>query len=107
MIFNDWQQKGIGKEISKSLLWEYDLSNFDWTDMRTLVVKRVIERGWIDDFYAAIKLYGGIENFQNIIKEIPSLSHKDINFVCTVFNLNKQELKCYTRTLLREKLLNS
>ena len=107
MIFNDWQQKGIGQEISKSLLWEYDLSNFDWNDMRTLVVKRVIERGWIDDFYAAIKLYGGIENFQNIIKEIPSLSHKDINFVCTVFNLNTQELKCYTRTLLREKLLNS
>lgn len=107
MIFDDWQQKGSGKVISKSLLWEYDLSNFDWNDMRTLVVKRVIERGWTNDFYAAIKLYGGIENFQNIIKEIPSLSHRDMNFVCSVFNLKKKDLKCYTRTLLREKLLNS
>ncbi|MCA5608545.1 hypothetical protein LA333_22260 (plasmid) [Bacteroides fragilis] len=71
MIFNDWQQKGIGKEISKSLLWEYDLSNLIGTICGHLSVKRVIERGWIDDFYAAIKLYGGIENFSKYNKRNP------------------------------------
>lgn len=107
MMFNDWKTNGSGDKPSKNLLWEYDLSNFDWYDMRTTVMKRVIERGWMNDFYAAINLYGGIDNVRNIIKEIPSLSNKDINFVCAIFNLKKEDLKCYTRVQLREKLLNS
>lgn len=107
MFFNDWQEKGKGLEISRSLLWEYDLSDFNWYDMRTLVMQRVIERGWKNDFYAAISKYGGLENVREIIKKIPSLSPMDISFVCAVFKLKKEELKCYTRIQLREQLLNS
>jgi hypothetical protein len=106
MIFDDWKEKDI-KSISKSLLWEYDLARFDWEDMKIIVMQRVIERGWFDDFYAAIQLYGGIDNVREIIKDIPVLSAKDMNFVCTIFNLKKEELKCYTRKQLREQLLNS
>jgi hypothetical protein len=106
MIFDDWKEKNI-KSISKSLLWEYDLARFDWYNMQTVVVQRVIERGWIEDFYAVIAMYGGIDKVREIIKSIPILSEKDINFVCTVFNLKKEDLKCYTRKQLREQLLNS
>lgn len=107
MFFDDWQEKGKEQDISGSLLWEYDLSAFDWNDMRTLVLQRVIERGWKKDFYAAINKYGGLDNVREIIKEIPSLSPIDISFVCAVFKLKKEELRCYTRIQLREKLLNS
>lgn len=106
MIFDDWKEKSINKKVSKNLLWEYDLTQFDWDQMRTVVMQRVIERGWRDDFYAAIRLYGGIDNVRNIIKEIPILSPKDMNFVCSVFDLKKEELKCYTRIQSREELLN-
>lgn len=105
MIFDDWEQKSIGTEISKSLLWEYELSAFDWDNMRILVVQRVIERGRPEDFYAAIKRYNGLENFREIIKEIPYLSPKDISFVCAVFDLKKEDLKCCIRKQSREKLL--
>jgi hypothetical protein len=64
--------------------------------------QRVIERGWTDDFYAAIKIYGGISSVKEIIKEIPTLSIKDITFVCFVFGLKKENLKCYTRKQSRE-----
>ncbi|KAA6341116.1 hypothetical protein EZS27_011056 [termite gut metagenome] len=107
MIFDNWEQHSKDAEISKTLLWEYDLSNFDWNNMRTVVMQRVIERGWIEDFYAAIKKYGGLNNIREIIKEIPSLSPIDITFVCVVFDLKKKELRCYTRKRSREKLLNS
>ncbi|KAA6351133.1 hypothetical protein EZS27_001559 [termite gut metagenome] len=107
MIFDNWEQHSKDAEISKTLLWEYDLSNFDWSNMRTVVMQRVIERGWIEDFYAAIKKYGGLNNVREIIKEIPSLSPIDIAFVCVVFELEKKELRCYTRKRLQEKLLNS
>ena len=107
MIFDDWECKSEGAKVSPRLLWEYNLSNFDWDYMRTLVVSRVIERGWPKDFYAAIRLYGGWEKFREIIKEVPEFSDIDLAFVCTYFNLTKEELRCYTRKLLREKLLSS
>lgn len=107
MLFDDWKERDTQKGISKSLLWEYDLTNFDWENMKTIVMQRVIERGWPDDFYAAIKLYGGIDNVREIIKDIPVLSPKDMSFVCQIFNIKKEELKCYTRKRLREQLLNS
>lgn len=106
-IFDEYKTYTGNSSISPSLLWEYDLSHFDWRKSRKIVVQRVIERGWLKDFYAAFNLYGGIEGFREIIKEVPNLSPMDMNFVCIVFNLKKEELKCYTRKQLRNQLLNS
>ena len=44
-LFDDWKEKSKGAEISPSLLWEYDMSRFDWYAMRTVVMQRVIEQG--------------------------------------------------------------
>lgn len=107
MIFDDWKDKSEGVEISRHLLWEYDLSDFDWQKMRTVVVGRVIERGWPDDYYAAIRLYGGLDNFREIIKEIPQLSPRDEAFVVTAFHIDKKDLRCYRRRLSRERHMNS
>lgn len=107
MFFSDWEEKSKNAQISNSLLWEYDLSSFDWYGMRTVVVQRVIERGWLKDFYAAIKLYGGLDNFREIIKDIPVLSNIDMVFVCNIFHLKKEELRCYTKKQSRERFLNS
>ena len=105
-IFDEYKRHSAQSSISPSLLWEYDLTHFDWWKSRKIVVQRVIERGWLKDFYAAFNLYGGIDGFREIIKEIPSLSARDMNFVCIAFNLKKEELKCYTRELSREQHLN-
>lgn len=107
MIFDDWKDKSEGLEVSRRLLWEYDLSDFDWHKMRTVVVGRVIERGWPEDYYAAIRLYGGMDNFREIIKEVPDLSERDASFVVTAFHLDKKDLRCYKRKQSRERLLNS
>lgn len=105
MFFDDWREKSADAHLSKRLLWEYDMTDFDWDYMRTVVVSRVIERGWPEDYYAAIRIYGGLEHFRNIIKEIPVMSDRDCAFVCAVFDLKKEELKCYTRKQSREERL--
>ena len=98
----------IAPQINKALLWEYDLSFFDWTAMRRTVVQRVIERGNEDDFLAIFNLYGGVDGVRQIVRdEVPWLSPKDMSFAYRVFNLKKEELKCYTRTQSKTKLLNS
>jgi hypothetical protein len=100
-IFDDYKDNKGRNAVSPTLLWEYDLAQFDWQRSRKIVVQRIIERGWLKDYFAAFDLYGGIEGFREIIKEVPSLSARDMNFVCTVFNLKKEELRCYTRKLSR------
>ncbi len=105
-IFDDYKKYKDSCSVSPSLLWEYDLSDFDWWKSRKIVVQRILERGWLKDFYAAFNMYGGIEGFREIVKEVPYLSPRDINFVCIAFNLKKEELRCCTRKLSREQLLN-
>ena len=58
-IFDDYiRNKGCCK-VSKTLLWDYDLTQFDWQRSRKVVVQRIIERGWLRDYFAAFDLYGG------------------------------------------------
>ena len=76
------------------------MNNFDWQSSKTIVAQRVIELGTPEDFYAAFDLYGGIEGFREIIKTIPHLSDIDINFVCVIFNLKREELRCCTKRQL-------
>ncbi len=83
-------------EVRPTLLWEYDLSNFDWQQMRNEVVQRVLERGRMDDFYAILNLYG-VEGVKAALREIPYMNDKDMNFACVAFDLRKEELKCYTK----------
>lgn len=109
MFFSDWRTNPEYKDarISERLFWEYDMKRFDWWEMRTVVVKRILERGRFEDFYAAIRLYGGLRKFNSIIKEIPVLSKRDIAFVEIVFGIKEKDLQCYTRKRLRETHLNS
>lgn len=95
MFFDDYKLHRIA-QVRKTLLWEYDPDQFDWQSMRTLVVQRVVERGRMDDFYAIMNLYG-LEGVKDAIREIPYLNPKDLSFVCSVFELRKEELKCYTK----------
>ena len=95
MLFEDYLNHK-NAEVRTTLLWEYDLSNFDWQKMRNEVVQRVLERGRMDDFYAILNLYG-LEGVKAALREIPYMNDKDMNFACVAFDVRKEELKCYTR----------
>ena len=105
-MFFDNYKKHQDARLRSSLLWEYDLARFDWNAMQNIVLQRVIERGRITDFYAVLNLYG-LKEFKDGVKNIPNLNEKDIAFVCTIFGIKKQELKCYTQKQLRQKHWNS
>lgn len=105
MVLLDKYKSG-GHSINRSLLWEYDIERFDWQKSSTIVVQRVIERGSPEDFYAAFDLYGGIDGFREIIKTIPYLNDIDINFVCLIFNLKREELRCCTKRRLNQRPWN-
>lgn len=66
--------------------------------MRNVVVQRFIERGWPDDWYAALNMYG----MKTAMKELPYLNNKDMNFVSVIFEISLSELKCYIRKQSRQ-----
>lgn len=105
-MWSDWKEQiKHHPKVKASLLWEYDLSDFDWQYMRALVVERVIQRGWDEDYYAIFALYGGLDGVRQIVRdEVLNLTNKEMAFVCVVFNLKKEELKCYEHILNRQKL---
>ena len=88
-------------KLDTSLLWEYDLDHFDYNQMRNIVVQRVIERGWPDDWYALLNLYGE-EGVKKSIKEIAYMNDIDMNFVSVAFEIPLSELKCYIKKQLQE-----
>jgi hypothetical protein len=92
-------------KIRNSLLWEYEIEKINWQQMRNVIVQRVIERGRMDDFYAVLNMYE-LEGVKEAIKQIPFLNNKDLAFVCSVFNIKKEELKCYTKKQLKNQHWN-
>jgi hypothetical protein len=93
-------------KINPALLWEYNLSDFDFQQMRNIVVQRVIERGWPNDWYAALNLYGE-KGMKDAIKSIPYLNDKDLNFVSKAFEIPLSEMKCYEKKQSRPAHWNS
>ena len=108
MRFDDY--KIIPKQkVSPTILWEYDLNSptWDWQEMATTVVQRVIQYGLTNDYYAILQMYGGYEGCGEILKHITSLSPKDLNWACILFNVKKEDTLCYIRKSSRARLLNS
>jgi hypothetical protein len=100
--------KSTGTEqVSKVLLWEYDLKCFNWDYMRAIVVQRVCERGHLTDFYAILQLYG-YETIKCIIKnEIKCFSSPyDLEFACYLFNIEITETKSYHHAEKRNKIFD-
>ncbi len=72
-------KNALSLEISPHLLWEYDLSNFDYDRSKRIVIERVIERGNIKD-WQEIKRYYGVTEILEVAKSSKQLSKKDKDF---------------------------
>ena len=105
MFFKDYKANPNTK-IRESLLWEYRVEDIDYDSMKDIITQRVIERGRVDDFYALLNIYG-LEEIKRIIKNIVYLNDKDIAFVCAVFGLKRENLKCYIKKQLQKQHWNS
>lgn len=95
MYFDDFR-KYSDATLSPHLLWEYNLSDFDYNKMRNVVVQRVIERGWPRDWYFILNKYG-IDGVKRAIKDISYLNDKDMNFVSHQFDIPLTSMKCYEK----------
>ena len=107
-IFYNYNSEKGRHSLNPMLFWEYDLQTLDLQKSRNLVVKRVFELGKSTDFYACFDLYGVIENVAKIAQdEIIGLSDRNLQFMCDIFHLNKENTLCFKKKQSRTILLNS
>ena len=105
MYFDKYKEHSEAR-INPGLLWEYDMARFDFYEMRNVVVQRVVERGWPDDWYAALNIYGEA-GMKDAIRALPYLNDRDMHFVSVLFEIPLSELKCYERKQSRQSHWNS
>lgn len=78
------------REIRKNLLRDMDLDEFDLQEGAKIVVERTVERGQMEDFYAAFDLYGGFDAFRKILAGIKKLNPYVLAFASTTFHVALQ-----------------
>ena len=105
MYFDDFK-KYPDATLSPQLLWEYNLSDFDFNEMRDVVIQRVIERGWPKDWYFILNRYG-IDGVKSVIKNLAYLNDKDMNFVSHQFAIPLTSMKCYEKKQSANRHWNS
>ncbi|MBS1530564.1 MAG: hypothetical protein JSU01_09670 [Bacteroidetes bacterium] len=93
-------------KVNPSLLWEFDLSKFDYQECRNVVVQRVIERGWPEDWWAILNLYGE-DGVKEAIRTMPYLNDGDMKFMSRIFEIPLTEMNCYHRKRYRHQNWNS
>lgn len=86
----------ISPMLNKALLWDFGEKDYDVNKHKIIIIQRVVEYGALSDWCFIVKNYDE-DSIISIIKQMPSLSNKSINFVCKVFNLDKSDLKCCTK----------
>lgn len=107
MFFSEEKiKKNKNKKFNNILFWDCDKKNIDIKKMKEFIVERVIHMGKDEDFYALFNNYGGIENVKKIIKNLKYIDEHDIGFVCAVFEIKKEELKCLKKRLYKRELMN-
>ena len=65
--------------ISPHLLWEYDLSTFDFDKSKDIVIERVIQRGNLRDWQIIYEVYGE-KALLHTAEHSKQLSDRDRNF---------------------------
>lgn len=66
-------------DIQPHLLWEYDVENFNWERSYKIVIERVIERGWLNDWKEIYKFYGP-EKILETVEWSKQLDERDKRF---------------------------
>ena len=84
-----------------SLFWDIDQNSLDPDKHGIFIVKRILEKGDVDDIEWAIQIYGK-EFMQDIFqKNMAKLDSKSNNFWCFYFNLNASQ--CIQKQLTKKQ----
>ena len=82
--------------LSKVIFWDTDYATIDWDNKARYVIERVVVRGnWSD--WLAIREYYGLERIREEMLQSRDLDPKSMSFLSVIFNIPKEQFRCYTQ----------
>jgi len=94
-------------QISKQAFWDVDIDLHSEKTFKTyshFIIEKVFEYGSFDETLEIIIYYGFNKTKKNLKKV--NLSDRTIDFCCVIFNLKREDFKCYMKRQLIPKLWN-
>jgi len=82
-------------DLSPQLFWDTRVEDVSWDRHDSFIVERVLEYGMMKD-WNLIKAAYGLERIKEVSLKLRSLSDLSLSFLCWLYNLEKEQFRCYT-----------
>ena len=82
-------------KLSKVIFWDVDYDSIDWDKKARFVISRVLMYGTIED-WEAIKSYYGAERIKEEMLQERYLDPKTLSFLSCIFDIPKEQFRCFT-----------
>ncbi|MCF8365834.1 MAG: hypothetical protein K9H16_08635 [Bacteroidales bacterium] len=82
--------------LRKELFWDIDFNKINLLTHKRIITERVLTLGNLDEFFFLLDAYDR-QTLVDEISQIGYLDPKTLSFVISFFNIDKNQLKCYTR----------
>ncbi len=80
----------------RELFWDIDFANLNLEKHKRLIIERVLTLGNLEEFRQLLVIYKA-EIIRQTIMELGYLDPKTMNFVISFFEIDKNQLRCYTK----------
>lgn len=87
--------------VRKALFWDMDIKSMDEQTHKTYIIQQVLNYGTLHEFVTIMRFYGA-DSIRQTCKIVGYLDPKTFAFVTTFFNLDKNEIQCYTKKRLSQ-----
>jgi len=84
----------LKSRLSQWLFWDIDLSELNPEKHAGQIIEKVLTRGDITDWHE-IREYYGLKRIAAEAKQLRYLDEITLNFVSQLFNIPKEEFRCY------------
>jgi len=92
-------EKGVFlSKLSKYLFWDYNIDTLNPNNDINLVLERVFMQGNESDEKEIFGYYN-INEIKESVTNIKYFDRKTLNYLSVVFNIPKEEFKCYKKSL--------
>lgn len=82
--------------LRKELFWDVEYDNLDVEKHKRIIIERVLTLGNLDEFMFILNTFS-TNTLVDEIKKIAWLDPKTLSFVVSFFNIDKKNLRCYTK----------
>jgi len=81
-------------QLRPALFWDTDVSKIDLQKHKASVIERIVMRGRLEEFQAAMHYYG-TETVKKVLLNARYLDKTTLAFCCAIFEIPVTAFRCY------------